>query len=57
MASAGVDVTALAIEAAFCSTKIIELTATVASGLTQFRPYKLSADNTSGRVAILSAEL
>jgi len=57
MANAGVDVTVMDVSAPFSSTKIIEIEAQVAAGLTQYRQYKLSADNTSGRVMILSAEL
>jgi hypothetical protein len=59
--NAGVDVIGLAIDANSTNSQSIAnyviLTATVASGLTQYRPYHLAADNGGTRLLILQSEL
>lgn len=51
------DLTAISILANGASTNTVTLVCTVASGLTQFRPYKLIADGTAGRLMRFEAEL
>lgn len=50
------DVTAISIIAAQNSDKTVTLLVSVASGLTQFRPYHLIADGTANRILIFDAE-
>jgi hypothetical protein len=51
-----IAITALTINGQ-CQTQPITLTATVASGATQFRPYDLSNNNSASGYVALSAEL
>jgi len=56
--NAGVDVTALIIDDLnFSSNRMVTLKATVAAGLTAYRPYYLVGDGTVGRILLLTAEL
>ena len=56
--NSGTDMTAIALDtASLLSPNVVALDCTVATGLTQFRPYQLIADNTAGRYLILSSEL
>lgn len=51
-----VDVTSISVQANQNSKHTVTLRVTVASGLTQFRPYQLNADGTAGRKMIFDSE-
>ena len=53
----GQAITALSLVSSMSSTEAVFLNATSASGLTQYRPYALLANNTTGAKLDLSAEL
>ena len=55
--SGNTDLTAISLVTANSNADTIMFQATVAAGLTQFRPYRVQADSTSGRKLILDAEL
>ena len=55
--SGGQAITALSLVSSMSSTEAVFLNATSASGLTQYRPYALLANNTTGAKLDLSAEL
>jgi len=55
--NAGIAVTSLAIQTNMSGTKIVSLIASVASGLTQYRPYILRGANSTSAYLGLSAEL
>ena len=56
-ANAGVAVTAVAVNTSFCGNQVLAVDATVASGLTQYRPYMLRAANSSTAYLGFNAEL
>lgn len=56
-AGSGFDLTAITLDAGTKSKYIAAITATVASGLTQWRPYLFGGDNGGTRVMIFDAEL
>lgn len=56
-ANAGIAVTAVAINTNFCGNQVIAVDATVASGLTQYRPFMLRAANLSTAYLGFNAEL
>jgi hypothetical protein len=56
-ATAATDVTALSLLTNSNQKKAVVLAATVASGLTQWRPYRLQGDGTTPRTLLLEADL